>query len=84
MPQASAWKTLFGITRCGLVRRAEDPERYQAAPPAAPAAPAAPATDPQFSYCYEANDAGYGPYFRGQDPEYNWYEDADGDGEVCE
>ena len=55
-----------------------------AAPPAAPAAPAAPATDPQFSYCYEANDAGYGPYFRGQDPEYNWYEDADGDGEVCE
>ena len=55
-----------------------------AAPPAAPAAPAAPSTDPQFSYCYEANDAGYGPYFRGQDPEYNWYEDADGDGEVCE
>lgn len=55
-----------------------------AAPPAAPAAPAAASTDPQFSYCYEANNAGYGPYFRGQDPEYNWYEDADGDGEVCE
>lgn len=41
-------------------------------------------TDPRFNYCYEANDAGYGPYFRGQDPEYNWYEDADNDGEVCE
>jgi len=55
-----------------------------AAPPAAPSAPAAPATDPRFSYCYEANDAGYGPYFRGQDPEYYWYTDADNDGEVCE
>lgn len=41
-------------------------------------------TDPRFSYCYEANDAGYGPYFQGQDPEYYWYDDADGDGEVCE
>jgi hypothetical protein len=41
-------------------------------------------TDPQFSYCYEANDAGYGPYVQGQDPEYAWYDDADGDGVVCE
>ena len=41
-------------------------------------------TDPQFSYCYEANDAGYGPYVRGQDPEYDWYDDRDGDGVVCE
>jgi hypothetical protein len=41
-------------------------------------------TDPQFSYCYEANDAGYGPYYEGQDPEYDWYDDADGDGVVCE
>ena len=55
-----------------------------AAPPAAPAAPAAPSTDPRFNYCYEANDAGYGPYFQGQDPEYYWYDDADNDGEVCE
>lgn len=41
-------------------------------------------TDPMFDYCYEANDAGYGPYFQGQDPEYDWYDDADHDGEVCE
>jgi hypothetical protein len=41
-------------------------------------------TDPRFSYCYEANDAGYGPYYQGQDPEYDWYDDADGDGVVCE
>jgi hypothetical protein len=41
-------------------------------------------TDPRFSYCYEANDAGYGPYQRGVDPEYDWYRDNDGDGIVCE
>ena len=42
------------------------------------------ATDPQFSYCYEANDAGYGNYVQGQDPEYDWYDDNDNDGTVCE
>jgi len=40
--------------------------------------------DPRFSYCYEANDAGYGPYLRGIDPEYDWYDDRDNDGLVCE
>ena len=24
-------------------------------------------TDPQFDYCYQAKDAGYGPYYKGQD-----------------
>jgi hypothetical protein len=43
-----------------------------------------PNTDPRFSYCYEANDAGYGNYVSGEDPEYAWYDDADGDGVVCE
>lgn len=41
-------------------------------------------TDPRFSYCYEANDAGYGNYVSGADPEYDWYDDNDGDGRVCE
>jgi len=41
-------------------------------------------TDPRFDYCYEANDAGYGDYVEGQDPEYAWYDDADNDGIVCE
>jgi hypothetical protein len=58
------------------------------APPSSPIAPLAAApsasTDPRFSYCYEANDAGYGPYYQGQDPEYAWYDDRDGDGIVCE
>ena len=37
-------------------------------------------TDPHFSYCYEANDAGYGSYVEGEDPEYDWYDDNDNDG----
>lgn len=40
--------------------------------------------DPRFSYCYQAVAAGYGPYYRGRDPEYSWYTDGDADGVVCE
>ena len=40
--------------------------------------------DPKFSYCYEAQARGYGPYIRGIDPEYAWYRDGDNDGMVCE
>jgi hypothetical protein len=39
--------------------------------------------DPRFSTCAKANDAGYGPYNRG-DAEYSWYRDRDKDGIVCE
>jgi micrococcal nuclease len=52
--------------------------------PASPPAHQSAGTDPRFSYCYEANDAGYGNYVRGVDPEYDWYDDADRDGRVCE
>ena len=41
-------------------------------------------TDPRFDYCYQAIEAGYGPYYRGRDDEYWWYDDADDDGVVCE
>ena len=41
-------------------------------------------TDPRFRTCAEANRNGYGPYYRGRDPEYAWYQDRDGDGVVCE
>lgn len=41
-------------------------------------------SDPRFPTCKEALKNGYGPYYRGVDPEYNWYRDADGDGVVCE
>lgn len=40
--------------------------------------------DPRFGTCTEATEAGYGPYVKGVDPEYWWYEDRDGDGTVCE
>ncbi|MEU4623862.1 excalibur calcium-binding domain-containing protein [Actinoplanes sp. NPDC023801] len=41
-------------------------------------------TDPRFDTCAKANAAGYGPYVRGTDPEYEWYQDRDSDGVVCE
>jgi Excalibur calcium-binding domain len=56
-------------------------------PPIQPAVdlPAAPATDPRYGTCKEAKANGADtPYVRGQDPEYNWYDDRDNDGVVCE
>jgi hypothetical protein len=41
-------------------------------------------TDPRFATCAKAKSAGYGPYYRGSDPEYDWYIDRDNDGAVCE
>jgi hypothetical protein len=61
--------------------------------PAAAAQPIAPqlsapkppsSTDPRFATCKAAKAAGFGPYQTGQDPEYEWYRDADRDGIVCE
>ncbi|SEI91806.1 GmrSD restriction endonuclease domain-containing protein [Demequina mangrovi] len=54
--------------------------------PAAKKSEDAPAssTDPRFSSCAKAVDAGYGPYVQGRDEEYGWYRDGDGDGTVCE
>jgi len=52
--------------------------------PATEAPPPPPETDPRFGTCAEAIAAGYGPYVRGQDPEYDWYTDRDSDGVVCE
>ena len=40
--------------------------------------------DPGFDTCRAAKAAGYGPYYSGKDPEYDWYRDADSDGIVCE
>ncbi|MEI8057684.1 MAG: DUF1524 domain-containing protein [Actinomycetes bacterium] len=40
--------------------------------------------DPDMGTCKAAKAAGYGPYYRGVNPEYYYYRDADGDGKVCE
>lgn len=45
---------------------------------------AAPSLDHRYPTCAAANRAGLGPYVRGVDPEYRWYQDRDGDGVVCE
>lgn len=42
------------------------------------------AVDPRFSSCRTVREAGLGPYVRGEDAEYEWYSDGDGDGVVCE
>ncbi|GGS68207.1 thermonuclease family protein [Nonomuraea spiralis] len=57
-------------------RPTKTPQPTTSAPPSG--------TDPRFRTCAEANAAGYGPYRRGVDPEYAWYQDRDGDGIVCE
>ncbi|GAB3061814.1 hypothetical protein GCM10027053_25210 [Intrasporangium mesophilum] len=56
------------------------PQRTTTPPPAKPPT----ATDPRFATCKAANAAGYGPYYQGKDPEYDWYTDRDHDGIVCE
>jgi len=40
--------------------------------------------DPRYTSCSAATADGYGPYSKGRDKEYRWYDDGDGDGTVCE
>lgn len=61
---------------------APTPERTPA--PQTGQTPAQERTDPRFDTCTKAKAAGYGPYLSGQDAEYGWYHDRDGDGRVCE
>ncbi|HET8684082.1 MAG TPA: excalibur calcium-binding domain-containing protein [Micromonosporaceae bacterium] len=50
--------------------------------------PVTPATsasnDPRYASCKQAKANGYGPYVRGRDPEYHWYNDPNRDGVVCD
>lgn len=41
-------------------------------------------SDPKFDSCREAKRNGYGPYYYGINEEYDWYQDRDSDGVVCE
>lgn len=71
------------------IRQAVPPQR-QPPPPPPPSPSLSPSPtpsedplDPRFDDCDEANEHGYGPYVRGEDPEYWWYWDRNGDGVVC-
>lgn len=65
--------------------RVVSPPQHTPAPePTAPAPLVGGRTDPRFDTCKAAKAAGYGPYVEGEDPEYDWYRDADSDGIVCE
>ena len=67
--------------------RAETPTPAPAPVPPAPLPPAPTAgggLDPRFGTCTEAKAHSYGPYVSGRDPEYDWYQDRDHDGIVCE
>jgi hypothetical protein len=43
-----------------------------------------PKNDPRYATCTAAKKAGFGPYRRGTDTEYTWYQDRDKDGIACE
>ncbi len=60
------------------------PTPSRTTPPKPSATKTSTRTDPRFGTCREANAAGYGPYRRGVDPEYDWYQDRDHDGLACE
>ena len=68
----------------GRVESAPAPAATTSAPLALAAPPRQGTTDPRFDTCRAAKAAGYGPYASGQDPEYEWYQDRDHDGLVCE
>lgn len=75
------------LTACGWPKIAVPPKAKVTvwAPPAPTPAPSpTPSTDPRKDTCAELKAAGLGPYVRGQDPEYAWYRDDDGDGAACE
>src|SRR6478672_4828889 len=74
-----------GVIRLGGGRVeavASTPAPARTTPATVVAPPASSGTDPRYGTCREANAAGYGPYRRGVDPEYDWYQDRDHDGLV--
>jgi hypothetical protein len=75
-------RTVPPTTRSPVTAAPTPPPTMAPAPP--PAAVVDLGTDPRFGTCKEAKANGYGPYVQGQDPEYDWYRDADHDGVDCE
>lgn len=79
------------LSTCGTKAKVPIPKRASIGFGSAPAVTAPPATTgpggihPRFASCAEAKRSGFsGPYTKGKNPEYEWYQDRDGDGVVCE
>ena len=80
-----AGRGLWGVCEYfGQPRSLMDQSAASSSPEAKPVSPPTAVNDRRFQYCSDANDAGYGNYVLGRDSEYEWYEDADSDGIVCE
>ena len=86
MRRAQAQAEVDGTGLWGACDYFGEPARLLGGPTATAASSAEPhpGLDRRFDSCAEAVAAGYGDYRRGRDPEYLWYDDADGDGVVCE
>ena len=79
------------VSSCGAAADVKAPQKASITAGSTPVQTQPPAstsnsgTDPRFSSCADAKRNGYrGPYVRGVDPEYAWYQDRDQDGVVCE
>ncbi len=89
----AAEKKVLGssLSTCGKRSNVPIPKKAAIRLGAAPSASSSPVstapagTHPRFASCAEAKRNGYnGPYTKGKNPEYEWYQDRDGDGVVCE
>jgi hypothetical protein len=79
------------VSSCGAAADVKAPQKASITAGSTPVQTQPPAstsnagTDPRFASCAEAKRNGYrGPYVRGVNPEYAWYQDRDRDGVVCE
>ena len=81
------------LATCGTKSKVAVPAKAKIVKGSAPIASPSPsvpssgsgAVDPKFASCAEAKRNGYtSSYTKGVDPEYEWYQDRDGDGVVCE
>lgn len=85
-PPATQPQVAPSPTKSPVAKSSPAPKRTASATPSPTRKPSPPApkNDPRFDTCKEANANGYGPYVEGEDPEFEWYRDRDGDGMVCE
>ena len=74
------------LSLCGARSNVEVPDvaLTEAAPTGIVSTRVPSSTSLRFANCAEAKANGQGPYFKGKDPEYDWYRDGDEDGQSCD